>query len=409
VLRASVRVRRSELVGQLARMSSIDQYIDRVRGIVNEVRDHGDEALVRLTREFDKVELRGVELSGDELSRLAGQVDPRVKDALEESIRSVEALNGRIKPPDVEDYYMGLRRVVRWVPVRRIGVYVPKGYFSTLVMTGVLARVAGVEEVIVATPPKPDGSVDPELAYLALRINARVFRVGGAQAIAAMAFGTESVPRVDKVVGPGNIYVQAAKVLVSSHVGIDGVEGPTELVTCADPSIKPGLVAADLAAQLEHSGAVGVLVTWSEDYLSRVEAELGKLTNAPYLSTLVNEPRECVDVINEISPEHASIWGSNVPIGEIRNAGAVSHLAPSALVDYVAGPSHVLPTSGSSRWRGVLTPIDFMKPIAYVTPVNSNAAVKLGEQAVVIGLREGFRRHADSIIRWISEQTPSNA
>jgi len=112
-----VRVRRSELVGQLARMSSIDQYIDRVRGIVNEVRDHGDEALVRLTREFDKVELRGVELSGDELSRLAGQVDPRVKDALEESIRSVEALNGRIKPPDVEDYYMGLRRVVRWVPV----------------------------------------------------------------------------------------------------------------------------------------------------------------------------------------------------------------------------------------------------------------------------------------------------
>lgn len=397
-----MRVSRGELTRLLVRMTSMDQYIDRVRGIVTEVRDKGDEALLRLTRQLDGVELNTVELSREELVKLANLVDPGLRGAIDAAMKSVEVLNSKVKPIDVEDHYMGLRRVIKWVPIGRVGIYVPRGYFSTLIMTGVLAKVAGVDEVIVTTPPKPGGLVDPELAYVALRLNARLFRVGGAQAVAAMAFGTESIPRVDKVVGPGNVYVQAAKLLVSQYVGIDGVEGPTELAICADPSVNPHLVAMDLAAQLEHNGAVGVLLTWDEGYLTTVEGELSRLTNAPYLSTLVNGPGECLNVINEVAPEHASIWGIKMPAGSIRNAGAVSESTPSALIDYVAGPSHVLPTSGSARWRGVLTPVDFMKPIAHVEPLNRDEAAELGKWAVMLGLREGFRLHAESIRDWLT-------
>ncbi|WP_291766515.1 histidinol dehydrogenase [Caldivirga sp. UBA161] len=399
-----MRVNSSELPSLLRRITNMDQYIDRVRGIINDVKEHGDEALLRLTSELDGVRLSSIELSSSELMALASNIEPRVKEALDEAVASVESFNNRIKPSNIEDYYRGLRRGVRWVPLSRVGLYVPKGYFSTLVMTGVLAKAAGVEELIAVTPPRRDGLIDPETAYVALRLNARVFRVGGAQAVAALAFGTESVPKVDKIAGPGNVYVQAAKLLVSNYVGIDGVEGPTELVTCADPSIKPITVALDLAAQLEHAGAVGVLATWNEGYLTAIEEELSKLTNSPYLSTLINGPSECVDLINELAPEHASIWGFELPIDGIRNAGAVSIMAPSALVDYIAGPSHVLPTGGSARWRGVLTPMDFMKPIAYIEPTSKTEAGRLSELGAILGLREGFRRHSEALVNWINEE-----
>ncbi|WP_292000465.1 histidinol dehydrogenase [Caldivirga sp.] len=398
-----MRISRGDLPSFLKRMTSMDQYVERVKGIVNDVREHGDEALLRLTNELDGVRLDVIELGPNELMALANSIEQSVRVAVDEAIASVESFNGRIKPSNVEDYHKGLRRGIRWVSLSRVGLYVPKGYFSTLIMTGVLAKVAGVNEIIVATPPRRDGLIDPEVAYVALRLNARVFRIGGAQAVAALAFGTESVPKVDKIAGPGNAYVQAAKLLVSEYVGIDGVEGPTELVTCADPSIKPTIVALDLAAQLEHAAAVGVLVTWSEDYLTKVESELSKLTNAPYLSTLVNKPDECINVINEVAPEHASIWGVKVPLEEIRNAGAVSFMAPSALIDYIAGPSHVLPTSGSAKWRGVLTPIDFMKPIAYIEPISKVEANELGKLGATLGLREGFRRHSEALTNWVNE------
>ena len=399
-----MRVSRGDLLSFLRKMTSMDQYIDRVRGIINDVKEHGDEALLRLTSELDGVKLGSIELTPNELRTLADNVEPRIKAALDEAMASVESFNIGIKPSNVEDHYRGLRRGVRWVPLSRVGLYVPKGYFSTLIMTGVLAKVAGVEEIIVVTPPKRDGLIDPETAYVALRLNARVFRVGGAQAVAALAFGTESVPRVDKIIGPGNVYVQAAKLLVSQYVGIDGVEGPTELVTCGGPGIKPIIVALDLASQLEHTGGVGVLVSWSEGYLTAVEGELSKLTNAPYLSTLVNEPSECINLINELAPEHASVWGFKPSIEDIRNAGAVSIMAPSALVDYIAGPSHVLPTGGSARWRGVLTPVDFMKPIAYVESTSKVEARGLGELGAILGLKEGFRRHSEALANWINEQ-----
>jgi histidinol dehydrogenase len=396
-----VRVDKNELAKLFTRMMDLGSYVDRVRPIIDEVRRNGDDALIRFTREFDGVELKGLEVSRDELGRLVGSVEPGVARAIDYAIESVEKLNARARPVDVMDEFMGLMRRIKWVPIDRVGIYVPKGYFSTLIMTGVLAKVAGVREIIVATPPTRDGTIAPEIAYVAVRLGARVFKVGGAHAIAAMAFGTATVPKVDKVVGPGNVYVQAAKILVSNHVGIDGIEGPTELAICAGPSVDPPIAAMDLAAQLEHASAIGVVLSWDEDYLARVETELAKLGELPYVSALVDDARDCVNVINELAPEHVSIWGADIPIDGIRNAGAISIMTPSALIDYIAGPSHVLPTNGSARWRGVLTPLDFMKPIATVEVINAAEVMKLGDLGYALGLREGFVRHAESIKTWL--------
>ncbi|MGC8544220.1 MAG: histidinol dehydrogenase, partial [Vulcanisaeta sp.] len=260
------------------------------------------------------------------------------------------------------------------------------------------ARVAGVEELIVTTPPNKDGSISPEIAYVALKLNARVFRVGGPQAIAAMAFGTRSIPRVDKIVGPGNAYVQAAKYLVSQYVGIDGIEGPTELVVCADPSVNPEIVALDLMAQLEHNSAIAVLLTWDEKYLSAIESRLG---NLDYVSTLVDGPKDCTNLINELAPEHVTLWGLDHMVNDIRNAGAISISTPSAMIDYVAGPSHVLPTESSARWRGVLSVYDFIKPVAYVKAVNKDLVGELARHGTALAMREGFNNHARSIMEWL--------
>ncbi len=285
------------------------------------------------------------------------------------------------------------------MPIRRVGIYVPRGgYFSTLIMTGVIAKVAGVEELVVTTPPNKDGSVSPEIAYVALKLNARVFRVGGPQAIAAMAFGTRSIPKVDKIVGPGNAYVQAAKYLVSQYVGIDGIEGPTELVVCADPSVDPGIVALDVMAQLEHGSAIAVIITWDEKYLDAIESRLSGLN---YLSTLVDGPGDCVDLINELAPEHVTLWGLENLVNGIRNAGAVSISTPSAMIDYIAGPSHVLPTESSARWRGALSVYDFLKPVVYVKAINRDLVSDLARHGASLAVREGFSNHAKSITEWL--------
>lgn len=397
-----MRVDKSRLIEELRRLMDLSPYVDKVRPIVDEVKAHGDGALFRLTRELDGVEIRSIEVPRSELEALSSNVPGDVRAALDVSMESVRRLNERLRPLDVVDEFQGIRRIVKWIPLRSIGIYVPRGYFSTLIMTGTLAKIAGVGEVIVTTPPRRDGSIDPETAYIALRLGARVFRIGGAQAIAAMAYGTRSVPKVDKIVGPGNAYVQAAKLLVSQWVGIDGVEGPTELFSCADPSINPELVAYDLAAQLEHVAAVGVLASWSEQYLNAVEARLMGLTKSEYYTVLVDGPRECVELVNEVSPEHATLWGESARyVDALRNAGAISVNMPSAAVDYVAGPSHVLPTGGSARWRGTLTPLDFMKPIATVEATNPQGASILLRQGALLAFREGFRIHGESIETWL--------
>ncbi|WP_069807431.1 histidinol dehydrogenase [Vulcanisaeta thermophila] len=394
-----MRVRgREELINLINRALDIQGFLRSVEPIVSDVRARGDAAVIEYTRRFDGVSLSRLSVDHEELGRISEGVDEEVRHHIDQAMDSVRTLYELMKPPNVVHVYNGVERSVRWIPIRSVGIYVPRGYFSTLIMTGVIARVAGVEELVVTTPPNKDGGISPEVAYVAFKLNARVYRVGGPMAIAAMAFGTESVPRVDKIVGPGNLYVQAAKLVVSPFVGIDGFEGPTELVVCTSPGQNPGMVALDLAAQLEHSGAVGVVMTWDEDYLRKVEEEIDGLTNAPYFSILVSGPRECVELINELSPEHASLWGLGDYVGYVRNAGAISVDTPSALIDYVAGPSHVLPTSGSARWRGTLTVLDFMKPLATVRVVSGESSRGMFMTGHKLALREGFRIHAKSLL-----------
>ncbi|BDR92886.1 histidinol dehydrogenase [Vulcanisaeta souniana JCM 11219] len=399
-----LRLSRESLLGEFRRMRSLDKYVDAVRAIINDVRTRGDEAVIAYTERFDSVTLTKIEVDVDELRELASRVNKDVAQAIDEAYKSVEGFNRKLMPSDFEEEYCGLIRGVKWVPIDRVGIYVPRDYFSTLIMTGVIARVAGVGELVITTPPNKDGSISPEIAYVSLKLNARVFRVGGPQAIAAMAFGTASIPRVDKIVGPGNTYVQAAKYLVSQYVGIDGIEGPTELVVCADPAIDPGIVALDIMAQLEHNSAIAVLITWDERYLGIIEARLGNLN---YVSTLVNGPRDCVYIVNELAPEHVTLWGLDNLISDVRNAGAVSVSTPSAMIDYVAGPSHVLPTESSARWRGALSVYDFIKPITYVKALSKDLAAELAKHGATLAIHEGFNNHAKSITEWLFTDKPN--
>ncbi len=394
---SSLRLSRELLLSEFRKMRTLDRYINAVKALWRTLRQ-GDEAVIAYTERFDGVMLAGIEVDVNELRGFALGVDKDIAKAIDAAYRSVEDFNRRLMPSDFEEKCCGLIRGVKWVPIRRVGIYVPRGYFSTLIMTGVIARVAGVEELVVTTPPNKDGSVSPEIAYVALKLNARVFRVGGPQAIAAMAFGTRSIPKVDKIVGPGNAYVQAAKYLVSQYVGIDGIEGPTELVVCAEPSIDPDIIALDVMAQLEHGSAIAVIITWDEKYLDAIESRLSGLN---YLSTLVDGPRDCVDLINELAPEHVTLWGLENLVNGIRNAGAVSISTPSAMIDYIAGPSHVLPTESSARWRGTLSVYDFLKPVVYVKAINRDLVSDLARHGASLAVREGFNNHARSITEWL--------
>ncbi len=263
--------------------------------------------MIEYTKNFDGVALKSIEVDVDELRVLASKVDKDTAQAIDAAYRSVEDFNRRLMPSDFEEECCGLiRGGLGGCRLGGLGFTCQGGLLLDTHNAGVIARVAGVKELVVTTPPNRDGSVSPEIAYVVLKLNARVFRVGGPQAVAAMAFGTESIPKVDKIVGPGNAYVQAAKYLVSQYVGIDGIEGPTELVVCADPSVDPSVVALDIMAQLEHNSAIAVVITWDEKYLSAIES---RLNNLNYLSTLVDGPKDCVDLINELAPEHVTLWG----------------------------------------------------------------------------------------------------
>lgn len=263
-------------------------------------------------------------------------------------------------------------------------------------MTGIPARVAGVKEIYVCTPVKT--SVDPAIAYIALKLNVDgVYKVGGAQAIGALAYGTQTIKKVDKIVGPGNVFVQAAKYLVSAEVGIDGIEGPTELVVIADEIANPTRVALDLMAQGEHGpGSVLVLISPSEALLNKVEELLPQ--EGTFYLIKSSDLEEAVNVANELAPEHLSLYVRNADelLRHVRNAGAITvGDTPPALLDYSAGPDHVLPTSGWARFRGGLTVYDFLKGIAYVRSKNPDrelirAAMKLAEY-------EGFTVHSRSM------------
>ena len=376
--------------------------VQTVRAIVEAVRARGDAALFELTQRFDGADLSapGLAVTPDELARAQDAVPAELRRAIDAMIERLRDLHARQLRAEWWEERDGLRfgEIVR--PVRRAGCYVPGGrasYPSTVAMTVVPAAVAGVDEIVVATPPRSDGSVTPEVLYAAERAGAhRVIKAGGAQAIAALAYGTESVPAVDVIVGPGNVYVTEAKREVFGTVGIDGLAGPTELVVVADATADPSLVAADLAAQAEHDPrARGTVVTIEPGLGERLPEDLEQTR-----VLLVRDLDQAADVVNELAPEHLELLiedpRSFLPL--VRNAGAV-FVGPWSAVpfgDYGVGSNHVLPTMATARFASGLRATDFVK-VSAVVEVAKEGAGRLGPDVAMVARAEGLSAHAEAI------------
>ncbi len=387
---------------------------ERVEGIVAAVRDKGDAALLELTARFDDVSLRadGLAVTAPEYDRAEQQAGPRTVRALRYAAERIERFHRATLPRSwsmEDDTGSRLGQEIR--PLERVGIYVPGGraaYPSTVLMTAVPARVAGVREVVLVSPPAPDGTLNPAV-LTAARIAGvtEAYRVGGAQAIAALAYGTDTIRRVDKIVGPGNIYVALAKRRVFGDVGIDMLAGPSEVVVVADADADPGCVAADLLAQAEHDPmARALLLTPSRALLERVHAETARrLTELPRREIAADALRahgalvltatldEALEVANRLAPEHLelAVADPETLLPRVTNAGAVfvGRFTPEVVGDYVAGPSHVLPTGGTARFSSALGTEDFVKRLSvirYSTQGLVEAWPHLAELARVEGL-----------------------
>ena len=400
----------------LQRRGEIERDVEaRVAEIIENVRRHGDKALVRYAKAFDGVDLKrsGIEVSADELDRARETVS-------REDLRWLRLAAARIRRfhrRQLEKSWryrdpLGLELGQRISPVERAGAYVPGGkaaYPSTVLMTVVPAVAAGVREVAVATPVQEEAA----LVLAAARIAGahRVFRVGGAQAVAALAYGTETIPRVDKIVGPGNVYVAAAKRLVFGQVDIDSIAGPSEVLLLVDGSADPRYVAADMLSQAEHDElAAAVCVTPSMTTARKVQAAIAEQLKSTRRQAITlgalrrfgaimvsRSLKEAVDITNAIAPEHVQIMVRHPEkcVDAVRNAGAifVGDYATPPLGDYVAGPNHVLPTGGSARFFSPLGAYDFVKRTSIVRAGAAGFAA-LAPAVIHLARREGLDEHA---------------
>ncbi|HJX14075.1 MAG TPA: histidinol dehydrogenase [Dehalococcoidales bacterium] len=406
------RPAQNALAGADAREKTVRQIIDDVRG-------RGDAALYDYTEKFDGVRLASLEVDKKEIDRAAKEIDAGLRGALKLAADRIAAYHAEQKNILLKEKTGGkLGWVIR--PLDSVGVHVP-GFSaplpSSLLMTAIPARVAGVKEIVLVTPPGKRGRVSPlTLAAAALAGVDRVFAVGGAQAVAALAYGTESVPRVDKVCGPGNIYVSLAKKMVYGVVGIDGLYGPSEVIIIADETANPAYCAADLLAQAEHgSMAAAVLITTSRRMADRVNGEIERqLADLPRknitsealekrgLIALVGNVDEAIELANLYAPEHLClvVAGAASYVDKVRHAGClfVGENAVEVLVDYVAGPSHVLPTDGTARFGSTLNISDFVK-IMTVVRTDEDDIRELGNAASIIASAEGLDAHARAVAK----------
>lgn len=387
-----------------------------VAEIVEEVRRRGDEALIDFTHRFDGVELSRLEVTREEIAQAYRQVDTDLLDALHLATERIRAFHSRLVPQGWLDLAQGLGQMVR--PLDRVGLYVPGGgaaYPSTVLMTAIPARVAGVREVIVTTPARGRGEVPPAtLVACDLAQVDRVFRVGGPHAIAALAYGTATIPAVDKVCGPGNLLVQLAKKAVFGVVGVDTIQGPSETIVVADDRADPALCAADLLAQAEHGeDARPVLLTTSprlaERVARRLQTDVRALPEgspAPRsverhgLIAVLDSWEEVVELANTYAPEHLCLLVRDpwAVAGRFINAGGVflGEGSPEVLGDYTAGPSHVMPTGGAARFASPLSVLDFVK-VTSVVGLPAETVRAIGPAAVRIAQGEGLPAHARAV------------
>ena len=421
IIRANEKELLDHFLAHLAgRSVALDpELMARVTVIIDDVRLRGDRALLEYSAQFDGVELKPSQLpiTEEQLREFASRTDERVIGALREAIRNVKAFHERqIERSWTIEPASGIQLGQRIIPLERVGLYVPGGtaaYPSSVVMNVVPAQVAGVEEIVVVTPPRTL-SENPAVAAALVELGVtEVYAIGGAQAIAALAFGTETIPRVDKITGPGNKYVAAAKKLVFGIVGIDSIAGPTEVVIIADETARADFIAADLLAQAEHGeDASAVLITNSEKIASAVVEEVQfQLQTLPRHEIveaslkeygaviLVETMDEACAMVNELAPEHLEIVTSNdeAVAEKIRHAGAIffGSYTPEALGDYLAGPNHVLPTGRTARFSSALGVYDFVKRTSLLK-YSQEAMASLAESVAVLAESEGLKAHARS-------------
>ena len=404
----------TRLSGLVARGTTLPKDIEtRVAEIVTKVRREGDSALREFTERFEHRQLGAIELQRTDWLEQAGRASPQVRRALANAAKRIRTYHQLERPCAYELTEPGVRLRCRVTPLDCVGLYIPGGtacLASTVLMTAIPAKVAGVRSIVMTTPgPSPE--------TLAAAVEAgvdRVFLVGGAQAIAALAYGTETVPRVDKIAGPGNAYVTAAKRLVYGEVGIDMIAGPTEVVIAADASAKPSWVAADLLAQAEHDVlAVPILVAVGRAVAEAVAAEVnrqlatlprreiaGQAVDKQGLAFVVEDAAAAIALINRLAPEHVGLALANAGAlaDQVTAAGAifVGEHACEAVGDYFAGPSHVLPTGGSARYASPLGVADFSKRTSLIE-YDADALARQGADIVALAEVEGLVGHGRSV------------
>lgn len=401
--------------------NNYSQYADTVQSIVDAVKERGNEALFAYTKEFDHATITAetVRVTEEEIAEARKQVDENLLSVMQHSLENIRSYHEKQKRNSWFDAKPdGTILGQKMTALASVGVYVPGGkaaYPSSVLMNIVPAQVAGVERIVMVTPPGKDGKVNPVTLTAACLAGAtEVYKVGGAQAIAALAFGTESIPKVDKIVGPGNIFVALAKKAVYGHVSIDSIAGPSEILVIADETANPRFVAADLLSQAEHDElASAILVTTSEELakavseeaeafvkvLSRREILEKSLENYGYI-LVANSLEEAIDTANAIASEHLEIVTRNPfeVMTKIRNAGAIfiGEYSSEPLGDYFAGPNHVLPTNGTAKFFSPLNVDDFMKKSSIIY-YSKEALQKVHQDIITFANAEHLTAHANSI------------
>ena len=405
---------------ELARSQfSYDDVNETVENILKDVKKRGDKALFEYTRKFDKVDLKTLEVSEEEIQKAFDTIDKELLEVIKYSHDNIKLFHEKQVRNNFivkKENGVSLGQIIN--PIEKVGLYVPGGtaaYPSTVLMNAVPAKIAGCKEIIMVTPPTSDGTILPSL-LVAAKISGvdRIFKVGGAQSIAALSYGTESIPKVYKIVGPGNIYVAMAKKMVYGEVSIDMIAGPSEVLIIADDSANPVHVAADLLSQAEHDKlAASILVTTSKELAKNVaeqlEIQLKELEREEIARTSIeNQGRiiitktidEAIKISNEIAPEHLELAVSNPfeLLTRVKNAGSIfmGHNTPEPLGDYLAGPNHTLPTSGTAKFSSPLSVDDFIKKSSFIY-YSKEGLEEVKDKVIKFAESEGLTAHARSV------------
>lgn len=400
-----------------------DNIATNVEGIVSEiianVINRGDEAIFEYALKFDKADLSSLEVTADEIDEAFSLVDQRFVNIIKEAAENIRAFHSKqLKNSFIINEQDGVVTGQKVTPIEKVGLYVPGGtaaYPSTVLMDSIPAKIAGCKEIVMVTPPSADGKVNPVILAAAKIAGVdRIFKVGGAQAVAALAYGTNSIPKVDKIVGPGNAFVAEAKKQVFGKVSIDMIAGPSEILVVADSTANPRFVAADLLSQAEHDKmASAVLVCDSRDFAEKVSeqleiqipelprAEIARISidNNGKIIVAENNLMLAIDIANEIAPEHLELCVENPfdYLDKVKHAGSIfmGKYCPEALGDYFAGPNHTLPTSGTARFSSPLSVDDFVKKSQF-TYFTADALERVADKVAYFAQKEGLDAHARS-------------